>query len=355
MLIIYQIEAGEEHALELQNLRASSNSTIEQLQAANQATIEDLKTEHTSTLGSELRALEKQINSLNLELKATKDDLSKAKASLEATCSETRSLTKQRDEALAAAATPTTSPEHLEQISRLTNELSHCKDDLYAVTDMLNLTKASLSQMSSNHAKELGEAAKARAEETTKLRAAHDADIETFAAQKSELTIKVSDLEGELATLKASMASDHPRSNGVSVPHPPSPSSTGVTKEELQRMHEAHNLKMYDLQAEHDKAIKALQEELKTSNAKSEELQEEISRKAMEIKYLEQDQEESHEQITRYVRFFGIKYFIESAIALAATWNFFYTLLSTVLFIDPCFKFIRLKEDLDAIAQRQDN
>ena len=323
VLTIYQIEAGEEHTLELQNLRASSNSTIEQLQAANQARIEELKAEHTSTLESELKALEKQINNLNLELKATKDDLSKAKASLEAARSEADNLTNQRDEALAAAATPTASPEHLAEIARLTNELSHCKDDLHAATDMLNLTKASLSQMSSNHTKELEEAAKARAEEATKLRATHDTDIAAFAAQKSELTIKVSDLEGELATLKASMTSDHPRSNGVTTPHPPSPGSTGVTREELQHMHEAHNLKLYDLQAAHDRAIKALQEELKASNAKSEELQQDLSRKAMEIQYLEQDQEESQEQVTRYVRFFGIKYFIGSIIALATIWNFF--------------------------------
>lgn len=88
-------------------------------------------------------------------------------------------------------------------------------------------------------------------------------------------------------------------------------------------MHEAHNLKLYDLQAAHDRAIKALQEELKASNAKSEELQQDLSRKAMEIQYLEQDQEESQEQVTRYVRFFGIKYFIGSIIALATIWNFF--------------------------------
>ena len=260
---------------------------------------------------------------MTLELKATKDDLSKAKASLEAARSQADSLTKQRDEALAAAATPTTSPEHLAEIARLTNELSRCKDDLDAATDMLGMTKASLSQMSSNHAKELEEAAKARVEEATKLRATHDTDIAAFAAQKSELTMKVSDLEGELATLKASMTSDHPRSNGVTTPHPPSPGTTGVTREELQRMHEAHNLKMNDLQAVHDRAIKALQEELKASNAKSEELQEDLSRKTMEIQYLEQDQEENQEQVTRYVRFFGIKYFIGSVIALATIWNFF--------------------------------
>lgn len=297
-----KIEAGEEHVLELQSLRASSNATIEQLKAANQATIEDLKAEHSSTLESELKALEKQISGLSLELKATKDDLLKAKASLEAARSEVDALTRQRDEMLvAASATPTVAMENLEEIARLSNELSQTKDNLNALTDVLDLTKASLSELSNNHAKELEELVKARAEETTKLRAAHDADVETFAAQKLDLSVRISDLEGELATLRASISADHssPKSNGVGVPHSPSPDSTGVTKEQLQRLHEAHNLKLYDLQTQHDKAIRVLQEELKAYQLKAEELEQEVARKAMEIQYLEQDQEENQEQITR--------------------------------------------------------
>ncbi|KAK2461656.1 hypothetical protein APHAL10511_006119 [Amanita phalloides] len=294
-----KMEAGKEHGLELQNLRASSNATIEQLRAANQATIEDLKAEHAATLESDLKAFAKQINNLNLELKATQDDLSKAKASLDAARTDVENLTKQRDEALAAAASPALASEQLEEIAQLTNKLSRSNDDLQAVTDVLSLTKASLSEMSDNHAKELEEAAKVRAEEATKLRAEHEAEVAVFATQKSELAIRVSDLDGELATLKASIASEHLKSNGVSVSHPPSPDSTGVTREELQRMHEAHNLKLYDLQAEHDSAIRVVQEELKAAQLKAEELQDEVSRKAMEIKYLEQDQEDSQEQISR--------------------------------------------------------
>ncbi|KAF8634488.1 hypothetical protein AX15_000926 [Amanita polypyramis BW_CC] len=296
-----KIEAGEEHALELQGLRASSNATIEQVRAASQTTVDELKVEHSSMLESEVKALEKQISNLNVELKAAKDDLQKAKALLDVARSETETLTKQRDEALASAANPIVATEQLEEITRLTKELSHTKDDLNAMTDMLNFTKASLSEMSNNHMKELEEAAKGRAEEVTKLRAGHDMEVATFATQKSELSIRVSDLEGELATLRASISIDHTstKSNGFTAPHPSSPNSTSVTKEELQRAHEAHNLKLYDLQAEHDKAMKALQEQLKVSEVKAEELQQEVARKAMEIQYLEQDQEENQEQITR--------------------------------------------------------
>ncbi|KAM6498421.1 hypothetical protein JOM56_006369 [Amanita muscaria] len=296
-----KIEAGEQHALELQGLRESSNATIVQLRAANEANIEELKAEYSSTRESEITALEKQINTLSLELKAAKDDLAKAKASLDGARLEVESLSKQREDALAAAAAvPPVSSEHLEEKTRLINELSQAKHDLNSTTDLLDLTKASLSELSNSHAKELEGAAKARAEEVIKLRAEHDEETTTFANQKMELSMRISDLEGELATVKASIVERAPpRSNGVSVPHPPSPDTAGVTKEELQRMHEAHNLKLHDLQAEHDKAIKALQDEFKAAQQKAEELQQEVARKAMEIHYLEQDHEESQEQITR--------------------------------------------------------
>lgn len=307
------------HSQELQTLRAGSNVTIEQIQAANQLALEDLKAEHASALESQVKGLEKQIGNLNVNLKATQDDLTKAKAALEVARAEIVSLTAYRDEArAAAAAAPDSSPEHIAEVDRLTKELSNTKDDLAAVSDMLNFTKASLTEMSNNHMTELEEAAKGRAEEVTRLRTAHDREVSSLAAQKSELLIKLSDLEGELATVKASISEPiAPRSNGAA--HPPSP---GVTKEELQRLYEAHNLKVHDLQADHDKAIKALRDELETSRIKADELQQEVARKVMEIEYLEQDQDESLEQITRYVKFFGFKSFIGGAIALVVIYGF---------------------------------
>jgi conserved oligomeric Golgi complex subunit 6 len=309
------------HAQELQSLRGDSTATMEQIRTANQSALEDLKAQHASTLESESNRLEKQINALKLDLKATQDDLAKAKAALESARGEIENLTGQRDEALAAAASvPQTAPEDVEEMARLSKELSNTKDDLAAVTDMLDLTKASLTEMSHNHTKELEEAAKARADEVMKLRSARDEDVTSLATQKSELLVKLSDLEGELATLKVTISSETvaPKSNSNGVAH----LATGVTKEELQRMHEAHNLKMYDLQAEHEKVMKALKLELEASDSRVEEGRQEVERKMMEIQYLEQDQEESQEQITRYVGFFRFKSFIGAAIALAVIYGF---------------------------------
>jgi chromosome segregation ATPase len=295
---------------------------MEQIRAANQASLEDLKSEHASTLEAESNRLEKQNNALKLDLKATQDDLAKAKAGLETARTEVEDLTTQRDEARATAASiPQTAPEDVEEMARLSKELSNTKDDLAAVTDMLELTKASLTEMSHNKTNELEEAAKARADQVTKLRFTHDEEVASLTAQKSEILVKLSDLEGDLTTLKATISSEAaaPKSNSNGAAHTSSP---GVTKEELQRMHEAHNLKMHDLQAEHDKAVKALKIELEASESRTTEVQQELDRKAMEIEYLEQEQEENQEEITRYVGFFRWKSFIAASMALAVIYGF---------------------------------
>jgi TolA-binding protein len=133
---------------------------------------------------------------------------------------------------------------------------------------------------------------------------------------KADLVTRLSDLEGELFSLRASAASTgtpaSPKRNGSIA----APAET-VTKDELLRMHEAHNLKMNDLQAEHDKEIGALQEQLDVMRTKAGEVEQDLDRKKMEILYLEQDQEESQDQITKYVKLFGFKSFLGSLFALA--------------------------------------
>jgi DNA repair exonuclease SbcCD ATPase subunit len=262
--------------------------------------------------------LEKQINHQSIELKATQDDLSKAKAALDSARGEIETLIAQRDEARALSASSPSTSDRADEVERLKNELARTKDDMAAINDMLALTKASLSDMSQNHQIELEEAAKGRAEEVTALRIAHDKEVTALATHKSELLTRLSDLEGELATVKAPAVEPPvpPKSNGAA--H----SLAGVTKEELQRLHEAHNSKVHDLQADHDRAIKDLKEELEKTIAQAEALQQDVTRKVMEISYLEVEQEEAQDQITRYVGFFRLKSFAGAILALAVIYGF---------------------------------
>jgi conserved oligomeric Golgi complex subunit 6 len=223
-------------------------------------------------------------------------------------------LDEARQGALVASSTATA--DHDSEIERLTKELSNAREELDGLSEVFRATQESMQAMGNNHQKELEEAAEGRAEEVSKLRAAHDAEIQSLVTDKADLVTRLSDLEGELLSLRASVASTgtaaSPKRNGSAA----APAET-VTKDELLGMHEAHNLKMNDLQAEHDKEIRALQEQLDGTRTRAGEVEQDLDRKKMEILYLEQDQEESQDQITKYVKLFGFKSFLGSLFALA--------------------------------------
>ena len=313
-----QNEAGSAHSQDLQALRAESQATIDQLRTAHQTTVDGLKAEHQAALESQVKSLEKQISKQAIELKATQEDLAKAKGALASSTAELESLKIQLDEARAVAAAVDKTDKD-EVIARLQKDLANVREDHASLNDMFVATKESLKEVSRNHGKELEEAAKGRAEEVTKLRASHQEEITALTGEKSELQTKLSDLEGELATIKATLATESvssPKSNGTAHAR-----TSSVSRDELQKLHEAHNLKVHDLQAEHERAIKALQEQHEITRAKSDELQQEVARKNMEIQYLETDQEESQDQITRYVKIFGLKSFVGAMCTLAVIYG----------------------------------
>jgi DNA repair exonuclease SbcCD ATPase subunit len=267
--------------------------------------------------------LTKQLNNSKLELKATQDDLSKAKASLDTSRSEVETLIKQLEEAKAALGTSSAvNPEQAEEISRLTQELAYAKDDHAALTEALNLTKSSMTEMSDRHALDLEEAAKTRASEGTHLKTIHEGEVNTLIKEKTDFAVKLSDIEGELATVRAELdslkASPKVNGNGSVTADGASPSGgTGVVTDEMMRqLHEAHNLKMGDLGAEHEKAMKAAQQQLEDAQKKIGELGSEVSRKAMEIQFMESEQEDQNESVTRYVKNFRFKTCVGILLAL---------------------------------------
>lgn len=298
-----QTEAGTAHGKDLADLRGQSQAMIEQLNAGHKSYIEELKTEHQSLLDSNIKTLEKTNNSLSLELKAARDDLSKAKAALSASVPEIDGLKKQLEEAekAAAAALESSASEQAGEILRIRRELSAANDEATALKEVLAVQKDSISEMSNNHAAELELAAKARVEEVTKLRAEFDEEKASLVQEKSNLSARVSDLEGEVATLRATLEAQAsaPASKGNGVATAPSAS---VSKEDLTKLHEAHNLKVHDLEAQHERAVQDLRGELNSAVTRTGELQNEIDRKTMEINYLESETEEKDDTITRYVK-----------------------------------------------------
>ncbi|KAG2075044.1 hypothetical protein BDR04DRAFT_1006665 [Suillus decipiens] len=313
-------EAAHIHSEDLQALRAESQTTIEQLRTAHQSTVDGLKADHEDVLASQVGDLEKKLSNQSLELRATQDDLAKAKAALDSSRSDTESLKAQLEDARAAFVAASASADQASEIDRLTKELANFRDENVMLNDVLAVTKESLSEMSSNHTKELEEAARGRVEDIMSLRAAHEEEISRLAAQKSELSLQLSDLEGEIATLQAQVAAEAaaaPKNNGTM-----SPSLTMVSREELQRVHEAHNMKMHDVLADHERVVRDLRNEIDGLQNKLDEVHQDIARKSMEIQYLEQEQEESQDSITRYVKVFGLQSVFGVVIALAVIFDF---------------------------------
>lgn len=253
-------------------------------------------------------------------MKATQEDLAKAKSAVAAVNQELESTKAQLEEARTLVASMDKSDKD-EVIAHLSRDLANLREDHASLNEMFLATKGSLGEMADNHVKELEEAAKTRAEEATKLRAAHQEEVSALSKEKSQLLTRLSDLEGELATAKATLSSGPAtpsKSNGSAHQR-----SASVSRDDLQKLHEAHNAKMHDLEAEHERAIRAMREELEITRVKADDLQQEVARKMMEIQYLEQDQEENQDQITRYVKVFGFKSFLGAIFTLAVIYGLF--------------------------------
>lgn len=280
----------------------------------------DLQSEHQAALESQVTPLENRLNSQAVDLRATQDDLTKAKAALDAAHAEIETLKAQVEASRAAAIASSASADQMAEIEHLNKRLTSMQDENTMLNDVLAATKESLTEMAGNHSRELEEAARSRADEATRLRTKHEKEISALAAQKSELILSLGDLESEITVLKARLvtaeSATSPRNNGA-VPLP-----AGVTREELQKVHEAHNAKMLDQQDEHVRAVRRLQEEIDTLQNRLEGVQTDLARKNMEIQYLEQEQEESQDSITRYVKVFGLQSLFGVVVALAVIFDF---------------------------------
>lgn len=174
------------------------------------------------------------------------------------------SLRAQLEEAKAAttSAVSAAGDEHSSEYQRVIKALSVAQDDLTNVNEAYQISKDSLSQMANSHTVELEEAAKTRAEEATKLRAQFEEEKQVLIRERSELAARLAEVEADLNVARAAPA--HP-------PTPPqSPPANGkagytngsVSREELERLHQAHSHKVIDLESAHEKAIQALREQL---------------------------------------------------------------------------------------------
>ncbi len=147
-------------------LRKQSHDTMEQLTAQHQAYIADLKAEHLATMEDQIRALEKAKSEQSLDLKATQDDLAKAKAALAAAAPEIEALKKQVEEAekLVATVTESSASEHASELQRLHVALTDAQDEVTSLHSVVAAQKASIAALNDNHVREREDSARTHVE-----------------------------------------------------------------------------------------------------------------------------------------------------------------------------------------------
>jgi hypothetical protein len=230
-----------------------------------------------------------------LELRAARDDLSKTKASLAHKETELGSLLKEYKELKEGSRSIPQEADSTSEIAGLRKELEATADELSGTRAAFQATKESIEAMSLNHRQELEDFAKARVEEMASLHQVFELEKADLIELRSVALNRARELEIELK----SGQDEHTRPQMAS----PINGSPGVTREELARLHEAHNLKVHSMEASHRKAILELEASLEQSLKCKEELQSAAERRDMEMHFLTTENEENADRIKRYVTY----------------------------------------------------
>ena len=300
-----QSEAGIDHATELQKLRVQSQETIDQIRASHDNTIKELQNAHEEALSTSSKSSEKELNTVGLELRAAKDDLTKTKASLAVAQNQIDTLTAEDSrlkEALAAAqAAASSDSDHATEIERLKGEVFSLNDELAMVRGAFQATKESFAEISSNHERELEEKTKAHVEQTQKLKTELEEERASFAQARTRLE---SELEDERVAKERAKAEALAAQTALQTP-PMSPKANGnapapmVPREELQKLHEAHSAKLSELEADHQKALEEVEEQLRVAKENYEAANAALQSKTLELQYTESEKQDLESEVAR--------------------------------------------------------
>jgi chromosome segregation ATPase len=286
-------------------LRAQSQEAIDQVCAAHETTVEELNAAHEEVLSISSKSLENKLNSVGLELRATQDDLAKAKANLAAAQNEVDALTTQVNqlkEALdTAQAAASSDVGYAAETEQLRGEVFSLNDELSMVKGAFQATKESFSEISANHERELEEKTKLHVEQTQRLKAELEEERASFARIRTKLE---SELEDERVAKERAKAEALAAQTALQTP-PMSPKSNGnaptpmVPREELQKLHEAHSAKLSEVEADHQKALDDLEEQLRVMKGNYEEANAALHSKTLELKFTESDKQDLESEVAR--------------------------------------------------------
>ena len=291
-------------------MRTESQATMEQLRTAHTNSLKELETAQAEALESAKKAFEKKLAELTMELKATQDDLGKAKSTLtgshsegEAQRAEIQRLSKELD------GTKNSSSDNQEkdvQIEGLRKQLSVMADDLEATKMAFTAQKEGFHEMAESHQRDLEEAAKSRVESVQELKKQLDEEKAAWAAEKTRL---VHELEDERVAKEQAKAEAHAAQTALQTP-PVSPKPNGqpsqlIAREELLKVHEAHTAKMAEIDATHTREVTALKKQVEDLMTESNELKNTLSSRNLELQFLGDEKAELEDEVERCVLLLG--------------------------------------------------
>ncbi|KAF9514068.1 hypothetical protein BS47DRAFT_1362016 [Hydnum rufescens UP504] len=300
-----KIEAGSTHSTELSSVRAESQASLERLRTGFQHEIEELKTTHAETLGEQTKMSEKHAKELTLNLAATTDDLAKSKAALAAAQTEIASLKTQVEEAnrAAEAASINADAQLKGQTVQAKQEAQNAREDLATFKQLLAESQesfaADMEGTKATHKRELEEVVAKHVEHTGALKASHGQEL----AQLSNEGVKLrSALEDEREAKEKALAQIASLQQVRSPP--PSPrngNAAGVGKDEIEKLHRAHNATLMTLEAEHNSGLRALKDELARKQEAVDEVRAEKERKELEISFMAEEKRDVEDELQRHL------------------------------------------------------
>jgi DNA repair exonuclease SbcCD ATPase subunit len=273
-----QAEADAQHSKDLNELRTRSKVAIDEVRAGHHTELSNLNAAHEEALSTEVRSLEKKITSLTVDSNAARDDLAKAKGTLSTQAAELEALRKQLastkqtlEETLAVP--PTVAPSA--ELDATKNELRNLKDDYETLKEVHQSSQEGFAATMNNHKVELEEAAKGRVQALAALESKHQGERAQHADGAYSILFWLV-LEPHffdllaLAALQRRVEDERDAKDralaAMNAPQTRTPPITprfghiggGVSKDELDRLHHAHNAKLVQLENDHRQAIAQL-------------------------------------------------------------------------------------------------
>ncbi|KAF8337417.1 uncharacterized protein EI90DRAFT_3118868 [Cantharellus anzutake] len=297
-------EAAAAHAQELAAFRAQSQATHEQLQATHQNNIAELSASHKEILEEQTGALNKHIKELSVNLAATTDDLAKSKTHLASSEEDKAVLKEQVNEARNAVTTASASADAAaqEKLAQARREVESAIDDMNTYKKLLEDTQLSFASdtdaHTAAHARELEDIVSKHTQDITTLKDQHEQELAHHNAEKAELRHVLEDERDAKEKALAQIATfQQVRSPPSSPRH--TPSKAGVSKEEIEKLHQAHNVTLMTLEAEHNKEMQALKDQVARLEELVNEVQGEKEHKELELVFATQEKGELEDDLKR--------------------------------------------------------